>query len=415
MALDPFKNSPVLHRAEWVVPVSSAPVRDGAVLIGSGRVLASGSFAELKKDCPAGTRVEDHGKAALMPALVNAHTHLELSVFKGSMEFPAAGFPDWLGKLYSLRGSIEKDAVEQGFKSGELELLNSGTALCGDITNGGMAGDAHRNSDAVRLERQVFLELLGFNLDTLTAAIPAGIDPESDSASPALVPHSVYSASARIIAAAKEWSLARGLPFSIHTAEHPEEIEFLREGTGFCREFLQSLGKWPPGWTAPRKTPVEYLHGLGVLDSTTILVHAVHMRESDWALAASNQCAVLFCPRSNRNLSAGRPDIEKALSRGIRTALGTDSLASNTDLSLFCEAAFVLDNYPAIDPGRVVEMITLNPADALGRKGVFGSIEPGAKANLLAVSIQHGVDESNIAEALIRYGKEGALKWVSPA
>ncbi len=431
MALNPIKNSPVIHRAEWLVPVSSAPLREGAVLVGAGRVLALGSLSDLKRDCPAGTRVVDHGRAAIMPALVNAHTHLELSVFKGAIDFPAAGFPDWIGKLYSIRDGVEKDAVEEGFRNGERELLNSGTALCGDITNGGMAGDdrgmfrrdknppsplkkggRERNPG---LERQVFLELLGFNLNSLTAAIPAGIDPAAGSASLALAPHSVYSVSAAIIKETKEWTLARGLPFSIHTAEHREEIEFLRSGAGFCREFLQELGRWNPGWTAPRKTPADYLHALGVLDYGTILVHAVHMRDSDWNVVSRSKCAVVFCPRSNHNVGAGRPDIEKALARGIRSSLGTDSLASNTDLSLFAEAAFVLDRYPAIDPRGVIEMITVNPAEALGRKGLFGAIQPGAKARLLAVSIESEMDESNIAEALIRFGTEGAWKWVSPA
>ena len=227
------------------------------------------------------------------------------------------------------------------------------------------------------------------------------------------VPHSVYSVSPAIIAESKEWTRARGLPFSIHVAEHLDEIEFLQGGKGFCRELLEMVGRWNPSWTPPGKTPIEYLDCLGALDSRTLLVHAVHMTEADWALAAKRDCTVVFCPRSNRNLGSGRPRIEKALALGISCALGTDSLASNTDLSLFSEAAFTLDNYPSIDPQKVIEMVTVNPAGSLGCKGDFGSIEPGAKANMLAVEIQSGIDESNLAEALIQTGKEGAWKWVS--
>ena len=114
-------------------------------------------------------------------------------------------------------------------------------------------------------------------------------------------------------------------------------------------------------------------------------------------------------------MNSGRPDIQKALLNNIQTALGTDSLSSNTDLSLFSEASYVLDNYPAIHPDRVLEMITINPARALGRGQDFGSIEQGVKADLLAVSVESRIDESKIAEALIRSGKEGAWKWVNPA
>jgi cytosine/adenosine deaminase-related metal-dependent hydrolase len=196
-------------------------------------------------------------------------------------------------------------------------------------------------------------------------------------------------------------------------AEHCEEIEFLRTGKGFCRELLESLGRWEPRWTPPGKTPVEYLDGLGALDSRTLLVHAVHMSESDWALAAKKGCTTIFCPRSNRNLGSGSPRIDRALSFGIVCALGTDSLASNTDLNLFAEAAFTLDNHPSINPKKVIEMITVNPARALGRKGCLGSIEPGAKAHMLAVTIPSEVGESSLFEALIQSGKEGAWKWVS--
>ena len=112
-------------------------------------------------------------------------------------------------------------------------------------------------------------------------------------------------------------------------------------------------------------------------------------------------------------MGSGRPSIEKALSLGISCTLATDSLASNTDLNLFAEACFTVDNYPSIDPRRVVEMITVNPARSLC-KSRFGSIAPGAKAHMLAVNIPE-VDESNLAEALIQSGKQGEWKWVDGA
>jgi cytosine/adenosine deaminase-related metal-dependent hydrolase len=135
------------------------------------------------------------------------------------------------------------------------------------------------------------------------------------------------------------------------------------------------------------------------------------MTDSDWALAAQRDCTAVFCPRSNRNLGSGSPRIDKALSLGVRCALGTDSLASNTDLSLFAEAAFTLANHPSVDPERVIEMITVNPACALGRKSGLGCIEPGAEAHILAITIPSEVEKSDLYEALIESGKEGALKW----
>ncbi|MGO8945127.1 MAG: amidohydrolase family protein [Syntrophobacteraceae bacterium] len=421
--LSPSQKPPEIHRAAWVVPVSAPPLRNGAVLTHRGRVVAAGPFADVRRDSPAGARLTDHGQAALFPALVNAHTHLELSALRGKIPFPQPCFREWIALLFGLRAGMGPESADEGLRSGEAELLSCGTGLCADTTNGwaGLGAFAGCGPATARLERRVFLELLGFNLDSVAAAIPREFVTRSREAAQEgdttliPVPHSVYSVSPPIIAESKEWTRARGLPFSIHVAEHLDEIEFLQGGKGFCRELLEMVGRWNPSWTPPGKTPVEYLDCLGVLDSRTLLVHAVHMTETDWALAAKRDCTVVFCPRSNLNLGSGRPQIEKALALGISCALGTDSLASNTDLSLFSEAAFTLDNYPSIDPQKVIEMITVNPAGSLGCKGDFGSIEPGAKAHMLAVEIQSGIDEPNLAEAIIQTGKEGAWKWVSSA
>jgi cytosine/adenosine deaminase-related metal-dependent hydrolase len=404
--------------------------------------------------------VVDHGPAALFPALVNAHTHLELSALKGKIPFPLGSFPEWVEVLFAARmAQALTPYIDESLRIGEAELISSGTALCADITNGDAArvsgppagspdsglasgtGLDRTCSSFAAPERVIFLELLGFNLDSIAAAMPPGLSvndfhPGTDrypkkpppkpgpdagpGAAPYLgcgptapVPHSVYAVSPAIISESKEWTRTRGLPFSMHVAEHPAEIEFLRSGTGFCRELLEKLGRWEPSWKPPGKTPVEYLDCLGALDSRTLLVHAVYMTDDDWALAAKRGCNVVFCPRSNRNLGSGRPWIEKAVSLGMICALGTDSLASNTDLNLFAEACFTLDEHPSIDPRRVLEMITVNPARLLGRESDYGSLEPGRKAHMLAFDIGYEANESNLAEALIQSGKRGAWKWVN--
>lgn len=400
--------APVLHRAAWVVPVRTRPVRDGAVLVRHGRVLAVGPFARIRKEAPPDTQIADHGDSALMPALVNAHTHLELSAFKNTIPFPRDGFPAWLGVFIARRAGMSRNEIEEGFRAGERELLNSGTALYGDVTNEMVAVEPQ---EVALPERHVFFELLGFNCKSIAEAVPAGVEPDSARCTP--TPHSVYSVSPEVIREAKERARVMGLPFSIHTAEHREELEFLDRGTGFCRELLDKLGKWNPEWIVPHTTPVRYLDDLGVLDRTTLLVHAVHMTGHDWATAARRGCTICFCPRSNRNLHIGRPDLEKALSCGIPAALGTDSLASNTDLDLFREAGYVMENYPSIRPDSILEMITSNPARALGRNADFGSIEAGGKAAILAVSVQ-AARASDLVEALLHSGLRGTWKWANP-
>jgi aminodeoxyfutalosine deaminase len=144
-----------------------------------------------------------------------------------------------------------------------------------------------------------------------------------------------------------------------------------------------------------------------------MLVHAVHMDEGDWDAVVRSGCFVCFCPRSNHNLNVGRPNVAEALRRGIPLAIGTDSLAGNSDLSLFAEAVFMLQQYPEAHPGSVLKMLTLGGARALGRDDLFGSIEPGKRARLLSVFLPGPVSASQLAEIIIHQGNKGSWQWAS--
>lgn len=411
---------PVLHRAAWVVPVSAPPVPNGAVLVENGFIRAVGVFPAVRAESPGGVEVIDHGDAAIFPALVNAHTHLELTGLEGVIPLPQPSFRAWLGELFARRGQLPPDTEGSAIVRG-LELLGAGgVALCADVTNGAGIG---MPTDGGLPERMVFPEALGFNQsDIETALAPDMLRAiEALDADPmggellGMAAHACYSTSGTLIAAVKRWTADRGKIFSIHAAEHMEEMEFLHSGSGYCRELLEALGKWEPDWSPPRATPVQYLDRLGVLDRRTLLVHAVYLTNQDWETVAARGCSICFCPRSNRSIGSGRADIGKALSCGILPALGTDSLASNRDLSLFAEAANALDGYPEVSPAAALSMATLGGARALGRGGHFGSITPGTRAALLAAPVHPSAAPRNggVEEAIIHRGAEGECQWVS--
>lgn len=418
----PAVTPPIVHRAEWVIPVSSPPLQDGAVWVRDGRILTVGPYAQVKAAGPSPVTEIDHGSAAIMPALVNAHTHLELSGLHRRIDLPRAGFTQWLNNLLALRPLMTEEFLRDGMEWGRRELADQGCCLCGDITNG--AGlppmtQAHRSVPNAHHfpVRQIFLEVLGFERHGLDEALPAGLAGRLGKTSPSDLPislaaHACYSTSASAIREAKEWCRTRGLRFSMHVAEHLEELEFLEHGTGFCREVLEGLGRWVPQWIPPKATPAGYLERLGVLDPETLLVHAVHLTDADWEVVRRNGCSLCFCPRSNQYLNVGRPEIAKALRYGLVAALGTDSLASNTDLNLFAEAAYVLAHYPEISPEAALEMITLGGAKALGQERYLGTLQPGKLAKLLAVSLPASLPSQRILEMIIHQGNKGAWQWV---
>lgn len=412
----------MLHRAAWVVPVSSPPIPNGAVLVRNHTVLSVGDHGTVQAQCPPHTLRVDHGSKALIPALVNAHTHLELSAFEGTIPFPQESFASWLRELLPRRPGLSPEQEKDALLQGKRRLTASGTGLYGDIAN--RVNPPYEMAGASP-EAHVFVEVLGFNQDDLGSAVvlngldaPDALDAmngaRQNGFSYSFAAHACYSASAEIILQSKEWCRKRGAPFSIHAAEHLDEVEFLSDGTGFCRQLLESLGRWSPHWKPPRLTPVEYLKELGVLDGRTILVHAVHMTGRDWEIVAEHGCFVCFCPRSNYNVSAGRADMEAPLGLGIPMALGTDSLASNSDLNLFSEASYVLDHYPSIPPEAVLSMITLGGARALRREDRHGAIGAGKSATFLSVAVPHPLNSSSqLMEIIIRQGKEGAWQWAN--
>ncbi len=412
-------SSVVLYRARWLVPVSSPPVEDGAVLVQGGAIQAAGRYANVKKNLPEGTVVVDCGQSALIPGLVNTHTHLDLSILRREIPLPQPSFDAWLDELVPRLTALKPETQIPAYLKALKHLSDSGTSLYGDITNGNclmVIPSMHTHVNYPR--RQAFLEVLGFDRRDIETALAPDIFSEfirafHDGFSLALAAHSSYSTSGDLIRKAKEWSRIRRQPFSIHVAEHHHEMEFLQTGTGYIRELLEEMKRWVPHWSPPRATPVEYLHRLGILDPLTIVVHAVHMTDIDWNTVAKSGCHVCFCPRSNQNLNVGRANIEKAFRMGISISLGTDSLASNTDLNLFAEGAFVLNHYPSLPPEAVLEMMTMGGARALRWNDRFGSIEPGKKASLLCVDVAELTPQSRLHETIIREGERGACLWAS--
>lgn len=413
--------STVLHRAAWLIPVSGPPVEDGAVLTEAGTIRKAGRYADLIRDLPPGCAVSDHGDAAILPGLVNAHTHAELGFLEGRIPLPQPSYTAWVTRLFELRAEADPATTLAAYRKGLEAMRASGTCLFGDITNGLVLNPEAGNGGGSEFPvRAAFLEFLRFDAPDLESAAGAELLERFDAArgcDPLLsaAVHACYSASAEITREAKSLTRKLGRPFSVHAAEHAEEMEFLLLGTGFCRELLKRLGRWNASWSPPGRSPVETLDALGVLDSGTLLVHAVHMRDRDWNLAAERGASVCFCPRSNVNLGAQPPHPVEAIRRGISAALGTDSLASNTDLDLFSEMAFLLDHAPGLAPESALRMATLNGARALGLEAAFGSIESGKRDTLLTVSLPAGTDRSNLASTVIERGQQGELQWIHAA
>jgi aminodeoxyfutalosine deaminase len=363
--------------ASWVLPVTGPPLRDGRVAVRGGRVAWVGRAGDPgEPDGP----VRGLGPGVLLPGLVNAHTHLELSHLAGQLPF-GAGFVPWVESVVASRGRFADEDVRSAAGAAIGFLEERGTVAVGDVSN------ALGHLDllaASRLSAVVFLELLAWDpakaesllswaeerLSTVAPRLRPGIEVRLA----AHAPHSVSPALLRLLAAG-------GGPAAIHLAESPFESAFLADGGGEWPAFLQKRGLGHVAFSPPGASPVRYADGLGLLHPHLVAAHGVQVDAADRAVLARRGVHVVLCPRSNRNLGVGTADVPAFLGAGVRLALGSDSLASVETLDVLDEAVLLRRQFPSLDPAAIVRMATLGGAEALGF-GDLGAIAPGKRAAL---------------------------------
>jgi 5-methylthioadenosine/S-adenosylhomocysteine deaminase len=378
--------------ARCLLPVSQPPIRDGALVIEGGRIRAVGPRVAIERE-HAGAARGDLGEAILLPGLVNVHTHLELSALRGAIP-PGHSFVDWVLNLLQRKRGLSWEAFAAAAEEGVAELVRSGTTCVGEVTStgaslgglkaSGLRGVVYRevigldDSRAEGIAETPFAHLTAMREEARGTPVEIGISP-----------HAAYSVSPRLFRLCRQLQRRLGLRTAIHTAESWAEIEYLRSGTGEIRSRLLPATGWgeiPPPLLGV--TPVAYLHGLGFLDPQCLLVHAVHLTEEDLEILARTGVAVAHCPRSNAQLGVGRAPLEALRNLGIPVGLGTDSLASTSSLSLWDEIRFARQVHGGLlAPREWISMATAGGAWALGLDHEIGTLEPGKRADLTALSL----------------------------
>jgi len=180
-------------------------------------------------------------------------------------------------------------------------------------------------------------------------------------------------------------------------------------GRGEIAETIKSLGAWNDAWAVPRCDPAGYLDSLGVLRPGLLAVHCTQLTPSALSRVADRGCVLVSCPRSNRWVGAGDPPLDSFYQSGAAVAFGTDSLASVADLEMFAElaAARAISTVPA---ARLLESATRRGAEALGFGAELGTIEPGKRADLLAVRIP--ADLVDVEEYLVSGVAPADVRWL---
>lgn len=403
----------IVLRSRWVLPVVDRPLLNGWVAVDRGRIAAvgrAGATLPLRDDAP----LVDLGSFAVLPALANAHVHVELSWMRALVP-RSARFTDWVPSMLDRRFGAPPDEgqVSTAITAAIAEMRASGTGLVGDVSNSLSSVEPLRAS---ALEGVVFHEVLGFAAaradETLEQALAAQARWGSDGRFPvSLAPHAPYSVSPRLFQGLRAARLRTPfLPTSVHVAESPEEVELLATGGGPWRSLLERLRAWDPDWVPPGVSPVAYLDRMGVMDSRCLAAHAVQCADGDLGVLRSRGATVVTCPRSNAYVGVGDPPADRFYRSGVAVAIGTDSLASNDDLNLFAEMARLRALAPEVPAASLVESATLTGARALGLDAAAGSIEPGKRAGLIAIALPP--DVVDVEEYLVSGITPDQVRWV---
>jgi aminodeoxyfutalosine deaminase len=404
----------ILCRASWVVPIAEPPIRDGWVAIDDGRVVACGA-ADRPEAVIEQVRDIDLGDVAILPGLVNAHTHLELSYLRGRVP-RGTSFVSWIRSVMTTRREYpDPNAPEilEAVAGGIAEAIRCGTAVVGDISNTLVTCRPLTES---ALAGVVFYELIGFNPADPMGMVDRACDVvrsinATGGVRASLAAHAPYSVAPAVLLAIAEAVDRDGLPAcSVHVSESVEEVEFIRTGGGPWRRLLEDFGAWNPAWVAPGVSSVQYLAEQAFLGSRVMAVHGVQMTGADLARLAAHYTTLVTCPRSNEYTAAGIPPIEQFYNSAVAVAVGTDSLASAPDLNLFAELAALRALAPGVPASMLLESATMQGARALGLDVDYGTIEPGKAARLVAVAVPR--DVVDVEEYLVSGIDPQQIRWI---
>ncbi len=385
---DPAMNLQRL-KANWIVPVDRLPIENGLIEIVDGFITTVRATEPYEV-------ATDLGDVAILPGLVNAHTHLEFSLVEQPFQ-PALPFTGWIRSLVAYRrqeftptSTVQRDALSAGVTEAEL----SGTTLLGEIATLGWGEDALPTHCPSII---AFRELIGLRPESVELQLELAEEwlargGHSKRVTYGLSPHAPYSVFPELLQRSVELATRFDAPVAMHLAETREELEFLSDGRGPFVEMLMSFGAWPEGGLPTGRRPLDILRVLADAPRA-LVVHGNYLADDEIEfIAARPQMSVVFCPRTHEFFRHEPHPWRKLLAHGANVALGTDGRGSNPDLSLWKELVFLRERFPDVAPSTLLELGTLAGARALGCEHDCGTITPGKRADLIAVSLRGNGD-----------------------
>jgi cytosine/adenosine deaminase-related metal-dependent hydrolase len=408
----------MLLRARILLPISSPPIADGAVLICGNRVAAPGRWRDLSH--AAAGPAADLGDVILMPGLVNAHCHLDYTDMAG--QAAPKQFPDWIKGLIARKAAASYADYAQAWLRGAAMLVRTGVTTVGDIEAVPELLPEVWSSTPLRVAS--FLEMTCVRSRQDPAAIVreaaakiASLRPERGFAG--LSPHALYSTTPDLLRVSAETAARHGWRLTMHVAESIDEFEMCAHCRGPMFDWLKNQRDMSD---CGHGTPVEQIRRCGLLGERFLAIHANYLEPADIEALAQSLSSVVHCPRSHAYFRH-QPFLYDALAAGgVNVCLGTDSLASvaparppGPELSLFTEMQTFAKTNPGVAPSDILRLATINGARALGLEGSVGELAQNSFADLITIPYSGNIWEAESAAVEHRGDVAGSMiegKWV---
>jgi cytosine/adenosine deaminase-related metal-dependent hydrolase len=419
--LEPGSMTKTVHRAKYVLAEPDLLLQNAAVYISEpGRI----SRVEPWDDEAASseTDVIDWGAAMIMPGLVNAHAHLELTSL-GNQLTQFSSFTDWIFQLVSRRRAWTDEDFLKSIREGVKRSITAGTTLVADISSSATNWGAIEEH---KLRRVVFKEVMGLSSSQAGEIISRFQNLWNHADSRSLLsygvsPHAPYTSSPELYRRAAELARSRRILLTTHVAETRSELEFLETGEGEFRDFLNAMSALPPEWNPPRLAPIAYLDSLDVLGPFSLLAHCNYVDTESMGRILGSRSSVVFCPRSHHFFGHQEHPVRQFLDSGVNVALGTDSLASNTSLSMIDEMRFLFEKRRDIKAEEIFRAATLNGAAALDFGGSLGRLRQGYLADMTVLEVPPNLGSRQLLSHVLEGAGEcigtivhGKIAWQKP-
>jgi cytosine/adenosine deaminase-related metal-dependent hydrolase len=416
-----------LYLSKFILPITADPIENGALVVDKNRIRDCGPASEILAKYPKAER-EDLGNTVLLPGLINAHCHLELThasnYLYASYEDPSGefNFIRWLIDLSKYQDALKPEDKRKALQEGLSSLRYSGTTTVGDLTTYEGAFTCYQESG---LRVVTYPELLNINqkqsqdrFESALAFVDEVIATDHPKIRAGLAPYAPYTLSKNLLKIFYQHLKQLNIPVQIHTSMSFAEMEFFYDSKGDIANILFPHIGWGDHLPPPhKKTPIQYLHSIEFLQGRPALVGCVHLGPTDLALIAHSKASIVYCPNVNETLQLGRAPIRKILKEKIPVGLGSDHLGCNSSLSVWDEMRKALElsqkeNEP-LTAEEVLTMATWGGAYNLGKEKEIGSLDKGKLADFLVMQTPPHTTLSNVTEQVVqKTSPEGILKRV---